>query len=218
MAVDHRKVVVVVLLGDKSSRVLAECTHLVLERRRVAHELGLVEHLVDFLHDLVADLDAHADVNGAGLVGDVVARAQLLKPLRAAAPRGHNHAVRLVLRASAGQIDHNALAHAVVDDQILARAAEDHLNAVLLQKMLQLLIKLLRLLRAEMADRAVHKLQSRLDRAPADLLHLVGLTDALHMCVRAEGQIHRIRVIDQRLRGVRSDQLRKITADLVAQG
>jgi hypothetical protein len=32
----------------------------------IADELGLVEDVVDLLHDLVADLHAHADVHGAG--------------------------------------------------------------------------------------------------------------------------------------------------------
>ena len=46
MAVDHGEPVVVVLLRDEAARILAEGADLVLERRRVADELGLVEDLV----------------------------------------------------------------------------------------------------------------------------------------------------------------------------
>ena len=39
--------------------------------KRQAHQLGLVQHPVHHLHDLVADLHPDADVHSAGGVGDV---------------------------------------------------------------------------------------------------------------------------------------------------
>ena len=78
VAVHHRQVVVVVLLADEAAGVLAEGADLVLEGLGIAHQLGLVQHPVHHLHDLVADLHPDADVHGARLVGDVVLGAELL--------------------------------------------------------------------------------------------------------------------------------------------
>lgn len=86
MAVDDGEVVIIVLLRHEAAGVLTERAHLVLERGRVADELGLVQHAVDRLHDLVAHLDAHADIDRAGLVLHAVLEADLLQPVGAAAP------------------------------------------------------------------------------------------------------------------------------------
>ena len=67
MSVDNGEVVVVVLLADKAAGILAEGADLVLEGLGIAHQLGLVQHPVHGLHDLVADLHPDADVHGAGL-------------------------------------------------------------------------------------------------------------------------------------------------------
>ena len=93
VAIDHGQIVVVVLLSHKAAGVLAEGAHLVLPGLGVADELGLVQHLVHLFHDFVAALHAHADVNGAGLVGDVVLGADLLQPVGAAAARADDYSV-----------------------------------------------------------------------------------------------------------------------------
>ena len=92
VAVHDGEIVVVILLRNKAAGILAERADLVLERRGIADELGLIEHLVDGLHDLVAHLDAHTDIHGAGLVGDAVLGAERFKPVRTAAARGDDRA------------------------------------------------------------------------------------------------------------------------------
>ena len=82
VSVDDCEVVVIVLLRDKSARVLAEYTHFVLERSRITDEFALIEHFVDFLHNLVADFDSDADVDNAGRVRDIVLCAHLFEPFR----------------------------------------------------------------------------------------------------------------------------------------
>ena len=91
VAVDHGEVVVVVFLRHEAAGVLAEGADLVLPRLRVADELGLVQHLVDLFHDLVAALDADADVHGAGLMGNVVLGAELFQPVCATASGADDH-------------------------------------------------------------------------------------------------------------------------------
>ena len=172
MAVDHGKVVVVVLLRHKAAGVLAEGAHLVLPGLGVADEFGLVQHLVHLIHDLVAALHAHADVNGAGLVGDVVLGADLLQPVGTAAARADDHSIGinsmgfLVL----GSLDEHALALLVLQDDVLALGAEQHLHAVVGQIVLDGQIQLLGLLGAQMTDGAVHQLQAGVDGVLADLL------------------------------------------------
>ena len=77
MAVNHRQVVVVILLGHKAARVLAEGAHLVFERLGITYELGFVENVVYLLHNLVSHLYPHAYIHRARSVGDSVFFARL---------------------------------------------------------------------------------------------------------------------------------------------
>ena len=90
MPVHHRQAAIVVFLAHEAARVLAEGAHLVAERIRVSDELAFVEHIVHALHDFVAHLDAHANVDRAGRVLDVVLAAEALEPIGTAAARRHN--------------------------------------------------------------------------------------------------------------------------------
>ena len=216
MTVHDRKVVVVILSADKAAGVLAEGPDLILKRQRIPDQLGLVEDAVDFLHDFVPYLDAHADVNGARLVCDFVARAQLFKPFRASSSGRHDNvgAVKHLLLAAVR--DDNALADAVLNHEVLDVGIEKDIDAVVLKPQLDASVQNLRAFRSEMPDRTVDKLQARTNRAAADFLYLLGLADTLDMRVGAELEIDGIRIIDQRLRFLRADQVRQISADLTA--
>ena len=130
MPVYHRKVIVIVLLADKAARILAERTHLVLERLRVANQLGFIKHIVDVLHHLVAHLYTHANINRPRLMRDLMLSADTLQPVRAAPP-GSNHRMRrknLTLRFSVR--DGYALASVTLHDNIFALAPEQDFNPV----------------------------------------------------------------------------------------
>ena len=132
VAVHHRQVVVVVLLADEAAGVLAEGADLVLEGLGIAHQLGLVQHPVHHLHDLVADLHPDADVHGAGGVGDVVLGAELLQPVGAPAAGGHHGVLGVDLQVGLAVGDGHALADLVLQDQVAALIAEVHLHPVVL--------------------------------------------------------------------------------------
>ena len=87
MSVYNGEIVVVILLTDKAAGVLTEGAHFVLEGTRIADEFGFVKNLVYLLHDLVAHLDAHADVDRSRVVSNVVLGAEMLEPVGAAATR-----------------------------------------------------------------------------------------------------------------------------------
>ena len=129
VAVDDRQIIVVVLLRDKAAGVLAEGAHLVVPRGRVADQLALVQDLINLLHDLVAALDADADVNGAGLVGDVVLGAEFLQPVRAAAARGNDDLLRQHVAGAVLLAQADALADGILQDDVLALGVEQHLDA-----------------------------------------------------------------------------------------
>ena len=57
-------------------------------------------------------------------------------------------------------------------------------------------VDLLCLLSAKMADGAIHKLQSSLNRPLADLLHFIGVADALYMGIGSEFQINLISIVN----------------------
>ena len=98
-------------------------------RGRVADELALVENLIDFLHDLVAALHADANVNGAGLVGNVVLGADFLQPVRAAAAGGNDHLLGQHVAGAVLLAQAHTLADGILENDVLALGVEQHLNA-----------------------------------------------------------------------------------------
>ena len=217
VAVDHGKVVVVVFLRHKAAGVLAEGAHLVLPWLGVADELGLIQHLVHLFHDLVAALHAHTDVYGAGLVGNVVLGADLFQPVRTAAAGANDHGIRIHRPDLIAVLQQYALALLILKDDVLALGIEQHLHAVVGQIVLDGQIQLLRLLCAQMADRAVHQLQAGMDGVLADLLDLLAGVDALHMGVCAELKIDLVGVVDKLLCKLLSDQGGQVAAHLIGE-
>ncbi len=218
MSVDHRQIVVIVLLADEAAGVLAEGPDLVLEGLGPAHQLGLVEHPVHHLHDLVPDLHPDADVHSARGVGDVVLRAELLQPVRPPAARGDDGVPGVNLEVLAPVGDRDALADVVLQDQVLALVAEENFHAVLLEIALDPQVDVVGLLRAHVADGAVHQLQSRLDGPLADLLPVLRVLQTLDVGVRAEVQVDLVRIVDGLLGQIRADEGGQVPAHLVAQG
>ena len=218
MAVDDGEIVVIVFLADKAAGILAEGSHLVLERARIADQLAFIKHAVDLFHDLVAALHAHADIDRAGLVGDAVLGAELFQPVRAAAARRNDGMpgadfLRLVALAQG-----NAEAGFAVHQQFFAFPAEEQLHVVVAQIVFQREIERLRLFRAEVADRAIDQLEARLNRAAADFAHLFGVANTLNVAVRAEFQVNAVGIINQILRVLLADERREVAANLMREG
>src|SRR5690606_29053970 len=135
-------------LADKTAGVLAEGPHFVTERQRVADQLALVKSAVDFLHHLIAHFNAHADINGAGLVGDAVLFTELLQPVGSAPPGSDDGGIRRDLKAlPAARFFHmHAQADPVLEDQVGAAVAKEYLYALVDQVTLDGPVNLLRLL------------------------------------------------------------------------
>ena len=74
------------------------------------------------------------------------------------------------------------------------------------------------LLRAHVADGAVHQLEARLDGPLADFLPVLRVFQALDVGVRAEIQVDFVRVVDGLLGQVRANESGQVPAHLVAQG
>ena len=218
VAVDHGQVVVVVLLCHEAAGVLAEGADLVLPGLRVADELGLIQHLVHLFHDLVAALDANTDVHGAGLVGDMVLCTNFLKPVCAAAAGADDHGVAVDgAGLPVALTQQHAPALLVFEDDVLALGGEEHLHAVVSQIVLDGEIELLCLLGAEVADGAVHQLQTGVDGVLADLLDVLAGVDALHMGVSAELEVDLVGVVDELLRKLFADEAGQVAADLIGE-
>ena len=217
VAVDDGEVIVVVFLRHEAAWVLAERAHLVLERGRVADELGLIQHAVDGFHDLVAHLDAHADVDRAGLVLHTVLEADLLQPVGAAAAGGDDGVPGLDGVVLVPIVRHDAAAAPVTHDDVLARAAEEHLHAVVAQVVLDTEVDLVRLLGAEVADRAVNQAQARADSARADTLDFLRVLKALNVLIGAKLKINAVGIVDDLLRLPLADERGQVAADIAAQ-
>ena len=217
VSVDDGEVVVVVLLADEAAGILAERANLVLERLGIADELRLVENVVDLLHDLVSYLDAHADIDCAGLMGDIMLSAELFEPVRAAAPCRYYGVLREYLYVLLALADIDALAAVAVEDYIVALVAEEHIDAVFYEILLDGVVDILRLLRAEVAYRAVDKAKTRFYGALSYLLDLLLAADALNMGVRAELEVDAVGIFYCLLSGFVAYELGELTADLGAQ-
>jgi len=130
VAVHHGEAPVVVLLAHEAAGILAERAHLVLEGLGVADQLGFVKDAVDGLHDLVSDLDPDADIDGSGLVSDVVLRADALKPVGSAASRRNNGALCVNFYILTVLTSVDAAADVVLKYEVGAFTAEKQLDAV----------------------------------------------------------------------------------------
>ena len=183
----------------------------------IADELGLIEDVVYLLHDLVAHLDAHADVDGARLVLHAVLGAYLLQPVRAAAAGGDNSVLGIELKVLVAVVEVDAAADVAVHDEVGALGVEEHLDAVLHQPVLDGEVDVVRLLGAQVADGAVHKLQAGLDGAGAYLAHLLVVADALNVLVRAELEVDLVGVVYGLLGQALAYERGQVAADVAAQ-
>ena len=196
VAVDHGQIVVVVLLTDEAPGVLTEGADLVLEGPGVAHQLGLVEHPVHRLHDLVAHLHPDADVHGARLVGDAVLGAEALQPVRPPPAGGDDYVAGGDLPAVMAVGNDHAPAETALQEKVGALVAKEKFNPLLQKVLLDGVVDVLGLFSPQVADGAVHQLQTRLDGPAADLLHLLVVAQTLHVGVGAVAEVDLVGVAD----------------------
>ncbi len=108
-------------------------------------------------------------------MGDVVLGAELFQPVCAAAAGADDHLSGIHGQGFLVALQQHALALVVLEDDVLALGAEQHLHAVVGQIVLDGQIELLGLLGAQVADGAVHQLQAGVDGALADLLDVLAV-------------------------------------------
>ena len=89
-------------------------------------------------------------------MGDVVLRTNFFQPVRTAAAGADDHFIRIDAAQAVAVLQQHAFALLVLEDDVLALGAEQHLHAVVGQIVLDGQIQLLCLLGAQMADGAVH--------------------------------------------------------------
>ncbi len=111
----------------------------------------------------------------------------------------------------------NSAADVAVKYDVIAVCAEHHVNAVLHEPYLYIVVKLLRFFRSEMADRAVYELEARFYGVLSDLFDLVIVADALYVGIRTELKINLIGVIYELLRKIRAYKIGQIAAHLVGE-
>lgn len=113
-------------------------------------------------------------------------------------------------------VRHNAAAAAAAHDDVLARAAEEHPHAGR-AGVLDAEVDLMRLLGAEVADRAVDQAQARADGARADALDLPPCSQGPDVLIGAELEINAVGIVDDLLRLPLADKRGQVAADIAAQ-
>ena len=131
MAVDHGQMVVVILLADKTAGILAKSAHLVFKGLGITNQLGLIQHVVHLLHDLVAHFHPHTDIHRTRLMSDSVAGAQLLQPVGAPAAGGNYRMLRPDVLLLPALSDGNARTAFAFQQQILTVPPEQDLHTVI---------------------------------------------------------------------------------------
>ena len=142
--------------------------------------------------------------------------AYLLEPVRAAAARGHYGVPGIELEIPVAVVEVDALADVAVHNEVGALGVEQHFHAVLHQPVLYGEVDVVRLLGAEVADRAVDQLQPGLDGAGAYLAHLFVVAYTLNVLVRAELQIDAVGVVYGLLGETFANERRQVAADVAA--
>ena len=206
MSVYNSEIVIIVFLADKTSRILTEGSHLILERLRIADKFGLVKHIVHVFHDLISDLYAHADIHRSRRMSYVIFCTDFFQPLRSPAACGHysmickylcpftaGAAVRSACRCL--RFYHYASAYSIVENHVAAVIPEENLNAIFLQEPFYGKVYFLSFFRAQVAYRTVHQFKPRLNGPLSYILDFIRLADAFHLGVRTEFQINLIRII-----------------------
>ena len=218
MTVDHSQIVIVIFLADEAAGVLAEGAHLIAEGVGIADELGLIQNFVHFFHDFVADFYPYADIHGAGTVGDVVAGAHFFQFVGAAAAGGDDHRFRFDFPgvAAVGLVDDHPFAAGVFQNDIGVLIAEEDLHAVIQKVLFNVVIEFLSLFRTEVADGAVHQLQTGLNGAFADILDFLTLVETFDVFIGAEFKVDPVGVVDELLGVVFADEAGQVAADFVA--
>ena len=217
MSVDDRQVIIVILLTHEPAGVLAEGTHLVFKGLRITDQLGFIQHAVDKLHDFVAHFHADADVNGAGLVCNVVLCALMLQPFGTAPSGCHDGVFGQALKAAGTALNPRAQTFPVLDNQFVARMLKINLHTARKQQVLDRQIDRLRALSTQMADGAVHQLQPSLDGVFPDFLDFRTVVDAFDFFICAELQINAVGIVDGFLHKLCADQIWQVAADLVTE-
>ena len=218
VTVDHSQIVIIIFLADEAAGVLAEGAHLVAEGVGIADEFGLIKDFVDFFHDFVADFYSDADIHGAGTVGNVVAGAHFFQFVGATAAGGNNYRFRFDFPAVAavGLVDDHPFAAGVFQNDIGVLIAEEDLHAVIQKVLFNVVIEFLSLFRTEVADGAVHQLQTGLNGAFADVLDFLTLVETFDVFIGAEFKVDPVGVVDELLGVVFADEAGQVAADFVA--
>ncbi len=115
---------------------------------------------------------------------NIVLCTDLFRPVGAAAAGADDHGGAVDGPGFAAALtQQHAPALLVLEDDVLALGGEEHLHAVVGQIVLDGEVKLLCLLGAEVADGAVHQLQTGVEGVLADLLDVLAGVDALDVGV-----------------------------------
>lgn len=124
MTVDYSEVVIVILLTDDATRVLAKGADLIFERLGVSDQFRFVQHIVDPLHDLTANFDSHADIHRPRLMGDMVVCTEPFQPIGASPPGGDHGMMGRDLEMILAVVDKDAAADFTRKDYIRAFIAK----------------------------------------------------------------------------------------------
>ena len=143
--------------------------------------------------------------------------AHALQPVGPAPAGGHHRVTGAQLVGALGALRRHARAGIAVHEHLSAGGAEAQVHARVDQVALQARVQLARPLRAQVAQRAVHELEARLDGAQTYAVHLRARAGTLHAAVGAERQIHAVHLPDGRLHGLVADEVGQIAAHLARQ-
>ena len=148
---------------------------------------------------------------------DIVLGAHFFKPFRAAAARRNDGILCAYLDLAVTVVHIDSEASVAVEDYVAALISEHYLDSCGDKVFLDRKIEIVRLLGAYMADRAINKLEPRLDCTFANILYGLGILQTLDVLVGSEFKIYPVGISYGILNLFRTDESRKFSSDLIAQ-
>ena len=218
VAVDHCKIIVVILLADKTAGILTEGADLVFKRARISDQLGFVQNLIDELHHLIAHLNSNADVYCARLVCDSMFCTDPFQPVGTPSAGRDYRMSGQTVTAFLTSAQCRADTAFPFQQQFFTFPAKQHLDPFFGKILFNCKVELLGLFGTEMTNRTIDQLQPCLNRVFTDHLNLIRVADPFHMAVCPKLQIDIVGIMNRLLHQVGTHQLRQISPNLIGQG
>ena len=189
MSVNYCKTILIVLCSDLPGWIGTEGTNLVVKSWSVINELGLIEVLVEELHNFITHLNSDSDIDCTGPSLNSYFLALILEPVSTLSAYSTYDFPGKKLFAL---VSSNSLTNAIFDKNICNHGVKLYFYTLIKNMLLKLTVNLVTFLSSKVSDRALYKLEVGINGFSTYLADLVFLVNAIYVLVSAKFKINLI--------------------------